>query len=102
MPATSNPMPESGKKSVPVKWRDHAWLAPIMIRSANRRLAARVLWSLDSIVAADAKKRTPVKPAPAHWAKPQNSRSRPRQISCPSIRLYQRSRFNTSRSDNSL
>lgn len=39
MPTTNQK--ETGRKSLPVKWRDKAWPARITIRSSNRQLEVR-------------------------------------------------------------
>jgi len=43
MPTTSKK--EKGKKSLPVKWRDNAWPARVVIRSASRGDLSGGLWA---------------------------------------------------------
>ena len=52
MPTSSNPKPDSGKKSLPVKWQDRAWLPRIVIRSASRRIETRELGQWAELLAA--------------------------------------------------
>jgi len=45
MRTISNEKSGSGKKSLPIKWQDQAWLPRIVIRSSSRRVAARAAWA---------------------------------------------------------
>jgi hypothetical protein len=45
MRTSTNEKSGSGKKSLPVKWRDQAWLPRIVIRSSSRPLAAGASWA---------------------------------------------------------
>jgi hypothetical protein len=38
MPITTMPTGESGKKNLPIKWRDNIWYPRIVVRPASRRL----------------------------------------------------------------
>jgi hypothetical protein len=39
--------PQSGKKNVPIKWRDNTWYPRIVIRSVAPPVSARAVWGCD-------------------------------------------------------